>query len=100
MKNQQMETENQINKVILVTTKGCAGCAIVRKLIDEAITMYHGKVEFEEKDISDIDRSFIKKHNICDFPTTILVKNYNVMFKFTGTRPSIVIHRWFKIHFG
>lgn len=91
--------ENQINKVILITTKGCAGCAIIRKLINEAIEMYRGKIDFEEKDISEVEKAFIRQHNITDFPTTVLVKNHNVVFKFSGTKPSIIIHRWFKVNF-
>lgn len=87
------------NKVLLITTKGCAGCAIIRKLISEAIQMFNGKIEFEEKDISEVNKKFISHHNISDFPTTVLFKNDSVVFKFTGTKPSIIIHRWFKVHF-
>ena len=88
------------NKVLLITTKGCAGCAIAHKLVEEAIQMYRHPITFEEKDIDNVDEAFVRNNKIYDFPTVVLIKNDTVKFKFTGTRPSIVIHRWFKIHFG
>ena len=90
--------ENQ-NKVLLITTKGCAGCTILRKLINEAISMYRGTITFEEKDLSECDKKFIKQNKITDFPTTFLIKSDIIRFKFIGTKPSIVIHRWFEVHF-
>lgn len=87
------------NKVLLITTKGCAGCAIARKLVEEAIQMYRHPITFEEKDVNAVDEKFVRNNNIYDFPTILLIKDDVVKFKFTGTRPSIIIHRWFKIHF-
>ena len=88
------------NKVLLITTKGCAGCAIIRRLIKDAMQLYVKDICFEEKDITDCDKKFIKQNNITDFPTTLLIKNDITMFKFTGTKPAIIIHRWFKVNFG
>lgn len=89
-----------MNKVLLITTKGCVGCAILRRLISEAIDMYNKDINFEEKDVSNCDKNWIKQNKITDFPTTLLIKGDVIKFKFTGTRPSIVIHRWLKIHLG
>lgn len=92
--------EKQRNKVILVTTKGCAGCAIIRKLINEALEMYHNNAIFEDYDVSEVDKKFINTNHITDFPTVLLIKDNVTMFKFVGTKPAIIIHRWLKVNFG
>ena len=92
--------KNNINKVLLITTKGCEGCSILKRLIPEAISMTNVLIEsFEIKDVSEIDKSFLKINKVKDFPTTFLIQNDKVKFSFKSTRPAIVIARFIEVHF-
>lgn len=86
------------NKILLITTKGCAGCTIVKKLIEQAIEGSGIDVSFEQKDFTDLDKKTIKKYRIKDFPTVFLIQNDVVKFSFTGTRPVVVIVQWIRVH--
>lgn len=88
-----------MNKIVLITTKGCAGCDIMSANIQAAIIRAKQEIEFERKDVADINRAFIYKNRIKDFPTTLLLVNDVLKFKYSGTMPSIVVTRWIDIHF-
>ena len=91
--------KNNVNKVLLITTKGCEGCSILKRLIPEAISMSNVLIEsFEIKDVSEIDKRFLKVNKVKDFPTTFLIQNDKVKFSFKSTRPAIVIARFIEVH--
>lgn len=85
------------NKILVITTKGCESCYKLDKLINEALSITKKEVEYIKQDVSEVDKNFIKQHKIEDFPTTFLIKNGIIKFKFTGTRPAIVIARWIDV---
>lgn len=74
-------------KILLITTKGCEGCAIMDNIIQRALDLYSKPVDYEIKDKENIDIGFLTKHHITDFPTTILYDNDNIVFITTGTKP-------------
>lgn len=91
-----VETNNE-NVLYTITTKGCQSCNILDKLVNEALKLTKREVEYIKQDVSEVNKTWIKKNNIEDFPTTFLIKNGNIKFKFTGTWPSIVIARWIDV---
>lgn len=88
------------NKVLLITTDGCRACEIMIKLIQEAIAGYKHPVSLIVKDIKDVNKDFLKRKRINDFPTMFLSKDDIVMFKYEGTAPAVVILQWMKVYFN
>lgn len=89
----------QMNKIEVITTEGCHSCEIIKKLIDEAIKL--SKVNIDEiiyKDYKEYNKNWLKQNKITDFPTILLIKDNSIKFKFSGTRPVIVIARWLDIN--
>lgn len=86
------------NKILLITTRGCEGCAIISKLIHEAISISKIRITFETKDVKEVDKKFLKQNKVTDFPTVFLMQNDDIKFSFVGTRPSIVISRWIDVY--
>lgn len=98
MKTKAIKTiKEKENKILIITTKGCEGCAILSKLIKEAIDTSGINIVFEQKDFTEIDKKFIKQNRVIDFPTTFLIQNKDIKFSFVGTRPAIVIARWIEV---
>jgi hypothetical protein len=88
-----------MNKILLITTKGCAGCAIMNRLIKEAIGNTKKQVEFVVRDCKNIDKRFLNINKVKDYPTTMFIVDGDIRFIYTGTAPSIVINRFMDIHF-
>ena len=86
-------------KILLITTEGCEGCAIMKNNIQAAISKEKKDIAFEVKDRKDINKKFLNINRIKDFPTTILFEYDRLKFKYSGTMPSIVVTRWIDIHF-
>lgn len=89
--------EESLNKIYVITTEGCTACKILNKLVEEALTITSKNVEHITEDISQVSKDFLKKHNVRDFPTTFLMKDDIVKYKFTGSWPSPVIARWIDV---
>lgn len=88
-----------MNKIVLITTRGCEGCSVMRYSINSAILYSSKEIEFEARDVSTLD---IKERNnlkLRDFPTTLFYKDGNLVRKEVGTRPYIVVLRWIDIDF-
>lgn len=79
--------------ILTITTKGCIGCYIIQNLVKEAIDLYGTRILYYAKDVSEIDKEFLKKNNIVDFPTTLFLKDEVVQDKFIGTKPATIILR-------
>lgn len=89
-----------MNKIILITTKGCEGCTIARNSIKDAISKTKKSITFEEKDITEVNKEFIKTFRIEDFPAILLFKDKKLKLNWIGSVPSIVILRWIDINFN
>jgi len=86
------------SQIYSITTKGCEGCATLNKLIEEALTLTSKKVDYTKQDFTEVDKKWLRQHNVYDYPTTFLIKDDVIKYKFIGTRPAIVIARWIDIH--
>lgn len=88
-----------MNKIVLITTRGCEGCSVMRYSINSAILYSSKEIEFEAKDVSTLN--IVERNNLKlrDFPTTLFYKDGNLVRKEVGTRPYIVVLRWIDIDF-
>ena len=88
-----------MNKIILVTTKGCEGCNIMHKSIKQALNNTSKKIEYVTKDITELSKDEKSKLKTSDFPTTLFYKNNRITRREVGTRPYIVVVRWIDVDF-
>lgn len=88
-----------MNKIVLITTRGCEGCSIMRNSIKEALNNTSKKIEFVIKDITELDKKEKSKLKTSDFPTTIFYKDNRITRQEVGTRPYIVVVRWIDVDF-
>ena len=93
-----MENVKVNSKVFCITTKGCESCYILDKLIEEALSISKNKPEYVNQDFTQVDKKWLKQNNVTDYPTTFLIKDDIVRYKFVGTRPAVVIARWIDVH--
>lgn len=86
-------------EILLITTKGCEGCKIQENLIKEAIKNSGLDIVFNKVDVNDCRKTWLRIHNVTDFPTTMMFDDANELkFQFSGTRPVIVIERYIDVH--
>lgn len=88
-----------MNKILLITTKGCEGCSIMHKSIKQALNCTSKTIEYVVKDITELAKEEKSKLKTSDFPTTIFYKNNRITRKEVGTRPYIVVVRWIDVDF-
>ena len=88
-----------MNKIVLVTTKGCEGCNIMHKSIKQALNNTSKKIEYVTKDITELSKDEKSKLKTSDFPTTIFYRNNRITRQEVGTRPYIVVLRWIDVDF-
>ena len=69
-----------MNKIVLITTKGCEGCNIMHKNIKQALENTSKKIEYITKDISDLTKAEKAKLKSSDFPTVLFVKNNRIIY--------------------
>lgn len=86
-----------MNKIVLITTKGCRGCEIMSKNIKEAIENLD--ISLDIKDIDELDRKFKNTFYLKDCPTMLFFKNKSLEFKYVGTMPTTVITRWIDMYY-
>ena len=89
---------NTPSLIYAITTKGCESCFTLERLINEALTLTHKKVEFIKQDFTEVNKKWLKQHDVYDYPTIFLIKDDVIRYKFVGTRPAIVIARWIDVH--
>ena len=92
-----------MKEILLITTKGCEGCSIMRASIKKALasTKKEG-ICFHEIDVERLreeNRILYNELNLRDFPTVIFKRNGLITRKEVGTRPYIVVLRWIDIDF-
>lgn len=88
-----------MNKIMLITTKGCQGCTIARNSIKDAISQTKKSITFEERDTDEVKKKFLRTFGIADFPAILLFKDEELKVKKVGSVPAIVILRWIDINF-
>ncbi len=88
-----------MNKILLVTTKGCEGCNIMHKSIKQALNNTSKKIEYVTKDITELSKDEKSKLKTSDFPTTIFYRNNRITRQEVGTRLYIVVLRWIDVDF-
>ena len=88
-----------MNKIVLVTTKGCEGCNIMHKSIKQALDCTSKKIEYVVKDIKELTTEEKIKIKASDFPITLFYKNDRITRREVGTRPYIVVVRWIDVDF-
>ena len=75
-----------MNIIILIITEGCIACKIAIKILKQAISKTNINIEFKIVDCFDLNyKKFIKENNISDFPTTVFIKNDNIVNICIGT---------------
>ena len=88
-----------MNKIVLITTKGCEGCNIMHKSIKQALNCTSKKIEYVVKDVTELNKEEKSKLKTYDFPTTLFYKNNRITRREVGTRPYIIVVRWIDIDF-
>ena len=88
-----------MNKIVLITTKGCEGCNIMHKSIKQALDCTSKKIEYVVKDVTELNKEEKSKLKTYDFPTTLFYKNDRITRREVGTRPYIVVVRWIDVDF-
>lgn len=88
-----------MNKIVLVTTKGCEGCNIMHKSIKQALDCTSKKIEYVTKDVMELTKEEKSKLKTYDFPITLFYKNNRITRQEVGTRPYIVVVRWIDVDF-
>ena len=88
-----------MNKIVLITTKGCEGCNIMHKSIKQALNCTSKKIEYVVKDVTELNKEEKSKLKTSDFPTILFYKNNRITRREVGTRPYIIVVRWIDIDF-
>ena len=88
-----------MNKITLITSKGCYGCEVMKTSINTAIKETKVDVTVEVIDIEEASRKFIRTFGITDTPTVIFFKDDKYLFKKIGSVPAVVVLQWINVHF-
>lgn len=74
-------------RILIITTKGCIACDILKRNLINAIQDNDYDVDVKTEDFSEVDKSVITKNNITDFPTMLIYDNGKVVFTCVGSAP-------------
>lgn len=79
---------NKTNKfhIFLVTTKGCAGCRIMEKIIRKVLDKTDN-ISFHVSDYTKFKHKKKELDKFRDFPTTLFVDDGEVKSRIVGTQP-------------
>ncbi len=88
-----------MNKILIITTKGCEGCQIAKYNVEQAINNSKKQIELEVKDCSEVDKKFIYIRKVSDFPTVFYFIDDAIIHKTIGSYPSVVYLHWIKMYF-
>ena len=83
-----------MNKIILITTKGCEACEIAKRNLEIAISQCNADMAIETK-----DKDFLKKNGVKDYPTVFYIVDDKVLYKAVSSFPSAVYLRWMDMYF-
>lgn len=85
------------SKLLLIVTEGCEACRIANNLTEAAISNSNVDIVYEVTDVKQASSALLKKAKVKDFPTTILIKNDDVIDSYSGTKPIAFIERKIKL---
>lgn len=88
-----------MDKILLITTENCTGCYVAMRNIKAALQETRKKIKLEIKDFHEVDKAYIKRHRIKDFPVACFIRNDDTRFIDKGSKPMIVYLRYIDIHF-
>lgn len=88
-----------MNKILILTTRGCEACEIALRNIEIAVSQVSKKIEIDNKNWTEVNKEFISKHGITDFPTVLYFVNNKLVNKSVGTYPSAIYLRWIDMYF-
>lgn len=77
-----------MNRLVLITTEGCEGCEIMKRIVSSAYleakieNTSFGCYDFKEQEVENL----VTDNNINDFPTTLFIKNNQVIDKILGSQ--------------
>lgn len=74
--------------LILVTTKGCEACNIMRRLVNKALSydMIQAKsIHYKEMDVAEYNKSEYKQKDIKDFPSLLIIRDTKTQHVIQGT---------------
>ena len=73
-------TKRIMNRIMLITTKGCEGCTIARNSIKDAISQTKKSISCEEIDVNEVNKKFLKTFDIEDFPAILFFKDKKLKY--------------------
>lgn len=86
-------------EILVITTKGCIGCDIQNRNVDEAIKQSKKhRITKVVKDWRKVDRTMLKLVNVKDYPSTVFLVNNEIRFRCTGSYPVPVLVRWIDLY--
>lgn len=88
-----------MNKILIITTKGCEACEIAKRNIEIAIMQASSNITIQTEDWKNISKDFIKRNNIKDYPTVLYMYDDTILNKAIGSFPSAVYLRWIDMYF-
>lgn len=88
-----------MNKIVLITTQGCQGCIIARNSINTALAETNKDITFEEIDRKNVQKKYLKKFEIEDYPAILFFRDDELKVKKIGSVPAIIILRWINLNF-
>ena len=95
-----------MNKILLITTIGCAGCVIMRTAINSALIAYKNnnknpkEIILQVEDFSNLYDDTIKELNPTDFPYTVFYKDDKIVRTVIGSQNYRVILKWLSEAYG
>lgn len=88
-----------MNKILIITTKGCEACEIAKHNIEIAVMQASANITIQTEDWQNVSKDLISKNRINDFPTVLYLIDKNVINKAVGSYPSAVYLRWIDMYF-
>lgn len=78
-----------MNRIVIITTEGCEGCEIMKRIVSNAYleakieNTSFGCYDFKEQEVENL----VADNNIKDFPTTLFIKDNQVIDTILGSLP-------------
>lgn len=88
-----------MNKILIITTVGCEGCAIAKQNVGIAKAQTNKTINIQVEDWKVLGKKFIYDNKIKDFPTVLYIIDNVIVSKSVGTYPSAVYLRWIDMYF-
>lgn len=77
--------------IYLITTKGCKGCEIQEKRINEALEIVQANIKLHISDYTKFKHTNPEYDKFKDFPTTLYVSDGVVLARTIGSQPTAMV---------